>query len=374
MKRYAEFDRDRLALKSAAEFSYRVASPILELRAPTRHLQESVAHLLGTALASSEMSLSISREFLIHEVRLRDNDLLSAWESSPKDIAWLMVHENLSAYFTQYAMQHWDPEVFLVHHIPKSAGTSLNALLNEQALFVAYPQTAFEHMCQSYGILGFASQLVMFETIYQSDRIYVGGHYNLPDTVENLAISSHCHCVSLCQPPREIVSSAIRYIWTRIENGEDEFASLYGLYGIDPMELRKLRSGTDFGDKSIKIMSDLCRSIASSPQFLSEYEEIYVKYFYNNIVNSPKTLKEYLKYFKNLFISLNFRVDKHYILNTLKVSGEVRSTNVSLLSDEALHLSFGGVGEFLSFADSLMPESQKIYEILREMRELHACV
>jgi hypothetical protein len=367
MYRFYEFDRDRLALKTAAEFAYRVASPILELRAPARKLQEAVADLLMSAFLHSEMNLLISRDFLVHEVCLKDCDLLSTWESTPKNIAWLMVHEDLSAYFTRYAIRYWEPEIFLVHHVPKSAGTSLNALLNEQLWFVTYPQTTFEVMCQSYGILGFASQLVMFETLYQKDRIYVGGHYNLPETVANLAISPDCHGVSLCRPPRAIVSSAIRYIWTRIENGDDDLASLYGLDGIDAMELHKLRSETDLDDKFIKAISEICRSISVSSQFRSEYEEIYVKYFYNNSVNKPKILNEYLRSLKNFVISLDFFRDKSKVLSALKISGSVKRTNVSLLSEEALHLSFGGKEKFINFADSLMPESQKIYELLCEI-------
>jgi hypothetical protein len=84
-------------------------------------------------------------------------------------------------------------------------------------------------------------------------------------------------------------------------------------------------------------------------------------------VNKPKILNEYLRSLKNFVISLDFFRDKSKVLSALKISGSVKRTNVSLLSEEALHLSFGGKEKFINFADSLMPESQKIYELLCEI-------
>jgi len=298
---------------------------------------------------------------------MRDEHLTNSWTASPQQVAWLMVHEDLSNYFVRYALQRWNPEPFLVHHVPKAAGTSVNALLDKQGWFVAFPQKKFEHMCHSNGLLGFASQICKFEGFYRHARIYIGGHYNLPNTVRELEVFGRCHGVTLCRPPIEIISSAARYIWTKLEDADALIATTYGLSSLDRSELKLLREQMESTGEAVSKMTEILVAIMESPQFRSEYDEILVKYFYNHEVRTPEDVCLYLKECA-IFASLNPRLDTKKVVETLKIEGPLPRANSSILSEEHFLAAIGGAKGLASLGYHRIAESERIYRSLSEMR------
>ena len=367
MQPNTRYANDLVALHETAVFCHRVAAPLLERLQPNRESQNKITSVLAAAIATGNLNLSISKEFLVEEVKLRDKDLTDSWRASPEQVAWLMVHEGLSNYFVRYALQHWNPEVFVLHHVPKTAGTSVTMSVEKQGWFVGFPQTSFEHMCIANGLLGFAAQLCAFEGFYRRARIYVGGHYNLPDTVRALNLFGRCHGVTLCRPPIEIIGSAARFVWTKLEEGNESIASMYGLSPLDGSELRLLRQHVESTGHAEGRMTEVLVTIMDSPQFRSEYDEIFVKYFYNHEITTPDDICLYLKEC-DIFASVNPRLDGEKILEMLKIEGPLSYANSSVLSEEHFLAAMGGAQAFLSVSQHRTAESDRIYRAIVAMR------
>lgn len=360
--------KDLQQLYELAVYCRGVAAPHLTALAPTRESQRKLVSLLKGAIVSSGRDFGISKEFLSRVVMLRDKNLLGSWCASPEQLAWLMVHEGLSAFFGQYAIQRWDPEVFLMHHVPESPGAGISELLSQHGYFVAYPQTTFEVMCESYGLLGFSAQLEMFENVYRMDRIYIGGHYNLPDTVRTLGIFGRCQGVTLCSSPVTIVSSAVRSIWTRIENGDVSATGLYGLDGIQGGELTRLREALSTTGRVQHRMTELLLTIMTSAQFRAEFDEIYVPYFYNHDIYSVDSLAEYMAECATLFPATDSVRDMRHTLACLKVDGLVPEASAPVLSERDLFQAMGGAKTFVAMIEPRMLESMRIYDSFVRLR------
>jgi hypothetical protein len=366
MRQTSVYTKDIQQLGEVAALCYRTALPLLETLPRTRESQQKLVKALEPAFASA--GFTISTEFLIEEVMLSDQRLLDGWSSSPRQLAWLMLHEQMSDYFVRYAMHRWNPDAFLVHHVPKAAGTSVNHLLNQSRYFVSFPQTSFKIMMQSRGLIGFASQFMQFDRRYRQDRIYIGGHYNLPDTVSTLKMFGRCQGVTLCRPPLEIMSSAVRYIWTRIEGGDAVIAQQYGVAGVDGEQLRGLREALDTPAQVASRVGELLNTIMDSAQFRSEYDDIYVRYFYNHEIDTPDLLLEYLLECGDLFPSLDPRNDGRLTLAALGVEGDLPQSNVSVFPERHLLRAMGGAESFRALALGRMAESMRIFEVLVKLR------
>jgi hypothetical protein len=356
------YNDDYRQLYALATFCFGVASEMLAAAPPTRQTQKALVELLTQALETH--SFQISREFLVKEVMLRDRSLVGSWSASPEQLAWLMVHEEMSDFFVAFALHYWEAEPFFVHHVPKAAGTSVNALLREQGWFVAFPQDSFEAMVGSNGALGFASQLAFFEKRSQGSRIYIGGHYNLPTMVRRLKLFGRCRGVTLCRPPGGIISSAIRYVWTRIERGDEGFAGLYGLQGMSGVELSLLRTNMNSGASIRERLKNLITIIMDSRQFSAEYDEIYMKYFYNHEIDTPELLSDYLSECGNLYRSSDLAHSEAATLAALEVSGSLPRVNVSSFSEQQLFDVMGGEDQFATIVKSRMVESERIYKVI----------
>src|SRR5271168_2823123 len=86
-------------LYRCAKFCYEIVHPLLEILPKTRESQATLVEFLQTRIAESEDSFLISKEFLVNRVGLGDVDLIDNWNDTPTDLAWLMVHEQLSNHF-----------------------------------------------------------------------------------------------------------------------------------------------------------------------------------------------------------------------------------------------------------------------------------
>jgi hypothetical protein len=367
MAQNRRFGTELRQLRDLAVFCYRLAEPLLDILPRDREAQKKIVDVLTAALQHTDFT--ISKDLLIEEVALSDSALLDAWVSSSRQMAWLMVHPQMSDYFARFAMHWWKPEVFLVHHIPKTAGTSTYELLEKQGYFVFYPQRSFEEMVELRGLMGFARQLMRFEGKFKQDRIYVGGHFVLPDVIRDLSLFGLCQGVTLCRPPMEVLSSAIRYVWTKAEGGDVRMAARYGLEGIAEGELKLSREGLGKETTASHRIADILTAITQSAAFHSDFDEVYAKYFYNQDIRDPDRLFTYLVECGEIFPSLDPKSDAKRTLAALKIVGELPRSNISILSDSDLVRAMGGRRSFKAFADERMSESVKIYDVIVKLRK-----
>jgi hypothetical protein len=224
-------------------------------------------------------------------------------------------------------------------------------------------------MVQAHGLLGFAAQLVEFSRECKNDRIYIGGHFNLPDTIGALRLFGDCHGVTLCRQPLDIVCSAVRYIWTQVEKTGSVTAAQYGLSGMNPQVLVLLREDIEVSPTGV--IREIFTAILDSPQFRSEYDDICVKYFYNHEISSPEDLFQYLVDCGSIVPSLNAQTDGAATLAVLDVSGELPHSNVSAISTADFLRVMGGADKFTQLARPRMVESLRIYETLIKVRSLY---
>src|SRR5271170_2196857 len=98
--RTAEDDK----LYQCAKFCYEISRPLLEFLPKTRESQATVAKFLSEKLARSTKDFSISADFLVRRVGCTDAHLIGKWRAAPSDLAWLMVHEQLSNYFSKFVI------------------------------------------------------------------------------------------------------------------------------------------------------------------------------------------------------------------------------------------------------------------------------
>ncbi len=174
-------DFDRLYL--VARYCYQAAESRLALLPSTRQSQAILAEFIAETLSESNIDFAIRKQFVVEDIGLKDKALVDGWMGSPHDLGWLMVHEELSNFFLKFAMKKWALEPYLIHYVPRSVGTNVCKAIHDQSYFVAYPTRNFDVMVHNWGLLGFSRQLLEFETVSKHDRIYAGGHFNLPDMV-----------------------------------------------------------------------------------------------------------------------------------------------------------------------------------------------
>src|ERR1700735_1483979 len=156
--------KDDEELYRCAKFCYQSAEPLLASLPRTREAQAILVNFLRTQIVESGQGFSIGVDFLIERMGCTDANLVGKWSDAPADFAWLMVHPQFSNYFARFVIDNWNPQLYVIHHVPKSAGTSLYELINDQSYFIAYPQINFDAMCKTNGLLGFAHQLARFES------------------------------------------------------------------------------------------------------------------------------------------------------------------------------------------------------------------
>ena len=366
MAQDSKYRMDYRYLYSLALYSYGVATEFIANNPTTRETQERVSELLIPAIEAR--NFVITREFLEKEVSIRDMDLIASWEGSPSNLAWLMLHEEMSDFFARFALYHWEPEPIFVHHVPKAAGTSVNNLLSAQSLFVAFPQTSFEVMAETHGVMGFPAQVTLFNDALRHDRIYIGGHFNLPDTVRRLRVFGNCQGVSLCRSPLEIMSSALRYIWTRIEDGDQSLAESYGIGDLPGHELRTMAAAMTTSPRVERRVVEVFTDIMTSEHFKSEYDDIYVKYFYNHEIDNRELLREYLDDCGSIFVSLSTEQDEPAVLSALGVPGPVPRANVASFPERKLFQAFGGEERFSQLMSPRVGESLRIWQMLIDRR------
>jgi hypothetical protein len=356
------------ALYRCVKFCSRIARPLLEFLPKTREGQATLANYLGEKIAKSGEDFSISVGFLTGRMGCTDAQLTGNWTAAPSDWAWLMVHEQLSNYFCQFVIDNWQTEIFLIHHVPKSGGTSVCAAVYQQSYFVAYPHTSFEAMTGAAGLLGFARQLEEFEGSMRQDRIYIGGHYNLPDMLSRLGDGVQCGGVSLARAPTRSTSSAIRYIWTMVEKEDTHWTDVYPK--LEREWLSTVRQGVNRSDdpKFLTEMRKIVEVILQTDEFRENYFDLFSAYYYNNKVNDVFALQKLFCSYPNVTPCVDVARDEDLICWQLHVDGPVPQVNASLFSHEDLARSFGGDNAFHAVIAAPLLRSAEIYGALCMMR------
>lgn len=355
-------------LYRCAKFCHEIVHPLLEVLPRTRESQATLVEFLQKRITESECNFSISKKFLINRVGFSDHDLIDNWNGTPTDLAWLMVHEQLSNYFCRFIIDNWNIEVYLIHNVPKTAGTSVCDAVYRQSWFVAYPQTTFGFMTQTTGLLGFALQLAEFEES-RPDRLYIGGHYNLPDMLARLGIANRCRGISLTRSPTVTMSSAVRYVWTRVEAGDPNWTEAYP--SLDSAKLSSLRDAIITSDDSavLAAMRSTIEVIMEASQFQENYADLLSKYYYNDEIQDIFSLCRLFDDNRGLTPCIDAARDEDLICRQLGIDGPLPRLNASLFSHRQLARAFGGDDAFGAF---IAPASLRSAEIYGALCVLHA--
>jgi len=359
-------------LYKCAKFCNEASQSLLEFLPKNRDSQATLANFLEEKINKSGENFFISADFLIRQIRCTDSNLVKQWTGAPANLAWLMVHEQLSNYFCKFVADNWDVELYLIHHVPKSGGTSVCEAVHQQSCFVAYPHTNFNMMIQSTGLLGFGIQLAEFERKSHSDRIYAGGHFNLPDMLGRLGTGVRCRGISLTRSPADSTSSAIRYVWTMVEQDDPQWTHTYPSF--DPARLSAVRrDATLSGDPvSLSAMRDIAHTIVQAPEFQENYVDLLSKYYYNHDVKNVFALQSLFSNYPELAPSVDAARDENLICWQLRIDGPVPHLNASLFSHRQLVRAFGNDDTFHAAIAPASPQSSEIYGALCVMRALSA--
>jgi len=361
------------SLYRCAKFCFEIARPVLEFLPKTRESQAILANLLSERIAKSEESFSIDANFLVDRIGCTDANLIGQWKGAPTDLAWLMVHEQLSNYFCQFVIDNWNAEVFLIHHVPRSGGTSVCEVVRKQSFFVAYPQTNFRIMVQSSGLLGFGLQLVEFEELAHPDRIYVGGHFNLPEMLAKLGRGNvQCRGISLSRSPVASMSSAIRYVWIMVEQSDLNWTRTYP--SLDPMQLSAVRDATTLSEDpaSLTAMRDIVGTITRAPEFQENFGDLLSKYYYNQDVGDVFALQRLFADHPDLAPCVDAVRDEDLICWQLRINGPMPRLSNALFPHRYLERAFGSDEAFHAAIASAALRSSEIYGALCVMRALSA--
>jgi len=271
-----------------------------------------------------------------------------------------MVHEQLANYFAKFVIENWDPEVYLIHHVPKSAGTSVSGMVHRQSYFIAYPRTGFAAM---NSLLGFSRQLGEFENHLHTDRIYIGGHYNLPEMVQKLGTSVRRRGVSLTRSPTGSMSSAIRFVWTNVEEGDPFWTAAYP--SLDAERLKWVRKAAVAGDSDgLMEMRKLADAIMESPKFQENYFDLHSKYYYNKDVQDVFALRRLFEDCPDLMPSVDLARDEAAVCGHLGVDGPIPRVNESVFSHKHLALAYGGEAAFIAVIAPAIVRGAEIYGAL----------
>jgi hypothetical protein len=357
--------RDDDSVYRCAKLCHDIAGEVLEFLPHTRESQRILVDLLTGRLAASGEDFPINVRYIAETIKCPDEYLIANWRGSYENLAWLMVHEALSHFFARFVLDNWPVEPYLIHHVPKSAGTSLYELIHAQSYFVAYPQTTFSAMCVTSGLVGFPAQLAEFERhSTRQDRIYLGGHFNLPSMLDSLGKHGNCQGISLVRSPIESISSAIRYVWTLIEQKDAAWAAAYPSFA--PQQLTSIREAATRSDDSAALaaMRETASAILQGALFQENYDELLCQYYYNGKVDDPTTLTGLLEEYRNIVPCIDMARDEELIRWQLRIDGKIPRVNVSLLSHRDLARAFGGDQAFRAAIAPRILRSSEIYGVL----------
>jgi hypothetical protein len=271
-------------LYNCARFCYNTVKYDLNDLPKTRESQLILVKRLMAVLKATGVPFTLDKSFVQGVIGIRDASLTEDWNNDLAHLAWLMVHAELSNYFTGFVLENWGVDAYVVHHVPKSAGTSVYELLNRESYFVTFPQRSFHEMCSISGIIGFAQQLHEFEELTTQTRIYVGGHFNLPDMLGRFPDLWRSRGISLARHPAAALSSALRYVWTMVEGGDQAWSA--ACPSLDAEELKIVReAAANFADATALLaMKKIACVILRCREFRENYEDLLGQYYYNRNV------------------------------------------------------------------------------------------
>jgi hypothetical protein len=219
-------------------------------------------------------------------------------------------------------------------------------------------------MTESTGLLGFGLQLAEFESKLRSDRIYVGGHFNLPDMLAKLGKDVRCRGISLTRSPAASMSSAIRYVWTKVEQGDRNWSNAYP--SLKATRLGAVRNAATLSKEptSLTAMRDIALNIMQASEFQENYADLLEKYYYNHEIKNPKSLQCLFADHPELAPSVDAAQDEDLICAQLRIDGPVPRLNTSLFPHPHLARAFGGDDEFHAAIAPSSPRSSEIYGAL----------
>src|SRR6202042_846870 len=98
----------------------------------------------------------------------------------------------------------------------------------------------------------------------------------------------------------EAISSAIRYVWTSIEQQDGAWTPSYP--SLVPQKLTEIREAAtrSLDPSAIAAMREVVESIMRASLFQENYDELLCKYYYNEKISDPVALTGLFEEYSNI--------------------------------------------------------------------------
>lgn len=354
-------------LERVADVALEAASGVLETLPRDRNGQRALSVVLNSAFEGRLDGLDLTPAYVSRLISDRDPKLAASWKGTTNEVVWLMLHEALSNSFPTFAVDRWDVEIRLLHHVPKSSGTSVYRALYESGGFATFPQLAFEEMVKTRGLLGFATQLANYRAHGASTgRVYVAGHFSLPQRVQELGLTSSTRGVTLARDPATTLSSALRYVWRLISEGAPD--GMAYAKDLDPERIsdaqRLAHERTMDGRPHVIAM---VHETLRAPTFREQFAEVLRKHYCGAGVETPADVRDFLREHDAIIPVTNVRRDAQRLRDELDLRVPVPTENASVVTHDDLVAMVGEPELDSSFAP-LIGRDDEIFSVLEARR------
>lgn len=365
-----QFSPDEACLVELSRFCLE-ESPAIRADLPaTREGQARLAHFLEGRLRGAGRSFRLSKDYLRDTVRLQDGDLLAGWTSSPVNLAWLMVHEELADFGLDFVRRVWKPEVVLVHYLPLCGGDALERQMRSEQLPVFRLQNSFDEMAQTTGLLAFAQMLHAFlRPDGDRSRIFYGGSYNLPAMMARFGEGRPCQGVTILHQPVKLLLDGARAVWARLQGGD----AMGGAYAaVDQRTLAAVRRAVETrgNQQSLNEMGRHIRAIVAAEAFAEEFADMLPRAYLGSGVSGLGELAQLFQRHPGMAIFNDGCTQASRIGQHLGLVGKFRAAETDSPMQAAVMRSVGGAAGVHRLIGHHALRGSEIYGVLTALAAL----
>lgn len=336
---------------------------------PTIGSQISMVEAIESILASSEKKFEISKRLVEVILDGYDEKLLSEWDSGPTTLAWLAVHPQLSNAAPLLVPMMTGVPVYLLHHVPKSAGTTVNKLLYKRGVFCHFPVSGVEEMISNFGTTAFNNLYSEYDASDKSDqRFYVGGHYNLPGAIIRNRLDDSVQGITICRSPEAIIRSALRYTWTKLSNETPEAVIQLETRGRD--ELTHVRQRIEDHDVSIYgLACEILEDILNSGSFQSQYAKPLTQYYTGHGVETTADLRDFFRKYSEIRPVIDLNKDADLLQRELKIDVRGQRHNASFFDDQTFSDMIAKQPRISQIIRDFVGGDDSVFDVIRDYHE-----
>lgn len=337
--------------------------------ASVRHLTSLIPHSMEACCATASVieEMISSRKIFIDAALLNDilgpriYEALPNGCDDPHKLAWCLMSPAMSDRFPAFAIKYLNSEPVIMHHVPKSGGTSIAQALIDSGNYITWKIYDWADQHRMFGYVGFPSILQEFMIMNRS-RFIIGGHYNLAHRISEFGLNKSISGITILRDPFTIVESALRYVWGIIDQ-----PALYSHYDDVDLDLaihirERIISNEYVGRDEVEFV---VKAIAHSKQFYSEYYKPLSRYYLSGAVEDSIALGEMLREMPNLWPVIDINDN----LALVKGAGVeyIPKRNVSAISRQRLNEIVGDVFLSNTLAEYIDGE-EKIFDVVKLRR------